>query len=321
MPKSVIKSVLQLGPEATAGTLAATLVSIPVTNIAAKNSVTQLTDKGWRGSAIDAYDVVAGMTTAEVDFDGDVFLDTIGYPLAGMFGDVVETGSSAPYTHTFNLLNSGQAQPLSHSFLDYYNAGTRTYASGRYSELDFKFTPDALLTYSAKAMSFSGVVGTAPTPSFSSVEVLPAWTGVVKIGGSNYAEMTDAEINIKRNVEAIKTINNSQTPFAIWAGVMTVEGKATLVMEDDTYLTDYLNGTKTSLEFSFTQSAGNSIDFLMSKVNLTAADVQRGKSYVEQPISFKAYGNTTNVGTSAGYGPITVTLMNSIATGMYNVGH
>jgi hypothetical protein len=321
MPKPVVKSVLEIGPEATAGTVAATLIAVPVTNIAAKNTVTQLVDKGWRGSAVDSYDVVAGMITAEVDFDGDVFLDTIGYVLAGMFGDVQETGSSAPYTHTFNLLNSGTTQPLTHTILDYYAAGTRTYSSARYSELDFKFSPDALLTYSAKAMSFGGVTGTAPTPSYTSVEVLPAWTGVVKIGGSAYAEMTDAEINVKRSVTAIKTINNSQTPYAIFAGVMTVEGKATLVMEDDTYLNEYLNATKTTLDFTFTQSVGNSIEFNLAKANLTAADVQRGKEYVELPISFKAYGNSTNVGTSAGYGPLTVTLTNSVATGLYNVGH
>lgn len=321
MPKAVIKSVLQLGPEAVAGTASATLISIPVTSITPKDSVTQLVDKGWRGSAIDAYDVVPGMITGEVDFDGDVFLDTIGYPLAGMFGDVQETGSAAPYTHTFNLLNSGQAQPLTHTLLDYYGAGTREYTSARYSELDFKFSPDALLTYSAKTMTFGSQTASAPTPSYSAAEVLAAWSGVAKIGGSVYAEMTDAEIDIKRQVTAIKTINNSQVPYSIFAGVLSVEGKATLVMEDDSYLTDYLSATKTSLEFTFTQSTGNSIDFLMSKVNLTAADIQRGKDYVELPISFKAYGNSTNVGTSAGYGPLTVTLTNSVATGLYNVGH
>lgn len=319
MPKAVIKSVLGLNVETTAGSGGTPTVYIPVHSIQPKDTVTQLIDKGWRGSAVDAYDVVPGMVTGEVDIDGDVYLDTIGYFLAGMFGDVVETGSSAPYTHTFNLLNSGQAQPLTHNFTDFYAAGTRNYASAMYSELSFKFSPDALLTYSAKAMSYGSAVATTPTPAYSAVEVLAGWTGICKIGGTAYAEVEDAEVDVKREVSFIKTINNSQIPYALFAGVMSVEGKATLVMESDTYYTNYLNATKQALEFTFTQSAGNSLDFTMSKVNFSQAQIQRSKQYVQIPISFKAYGNSTNVGASAGYGPLTVTLVNSIATGLYNV--
>lgn len=320
MPKAVVKSVLGVGvePLATPGVYTAPTVYIPVHTITPKDTVTQLIDKGWRGSSVDAYDVVAGMITGAVDFDGDVYLDTIGYLLCAMLGDITETGSSAPYTHTFNLLNSGQDQPVTHTLTDYYAAGTRSYSSARYSELSFKFSPDALLTYSAKATTFGSATASTPTPAFSAVEVLAAWTGICKIGGSVYAEMTDAEIDIKRAVTPIKTINNSQQAFNIFAGVVTVEGKATLVMEDDTYLTEYLTAAKTSLEFTFTQATGLSIDFTMSKVNISAADIQRGKEYVELPISFKAYGNTTNVGTSAGYGPLTVTLTNAVASGLYN---
>lgn len=317
MPKAVIKSILGGGYETVQGAAVVPSWYIPVHTITPKDTVTQLVDKGWRGSAVDAYDAVAGMITGEVSFDGDVYLDTIGHLIVGMLGDITETGSAAPYTHTFNLLNSGQQQPKTQTLTDFYAAGTRAYASSMYSELTFKFSPDALLTYTAKTMSFGSATATTPTPAYSGVEVLAAWSGVCKVGGTIYAEMEDAEIDIKRQVVAIKTINNSQLPYAIFAGVMTVEGKATLVMEDDTYLTDYLNSTKTSLDFTFTQSTGNSIEFNLAKVSFSAANIQRSKEYVQIPITFKAYGNTTNVGTSAGYGPITVTLINSIATGVY----
>lgn len=317
MPKAVIKSVLAGGYETTPGVAVPPTWYLPVTNIQPKDTVTQLQDKGWRGSAVDAYDVVPGMITGELDFDGDVYLDTIGHLLVGMFGDITESGSAAPYTHTFNLLNSGQDQPKTQTLTDFYAAGTREYASAMYSELNFKFSPDALLTYQAKTMSYGSATATTPTPSFTNVEVLAGWNGVAKIGGTVYAEMEDAEIDIKRQVVAIKTIQGSQVPYAIFAGVMAVEGKATLVMEDDTYLTDYLNGTKTSFDFTFTQSTGNSIEFNLAKANISAANIQRSKEYVQIPVTFKAYGNSTNVGTSGGYGPLTVTLINSVATGVY----
>jgi hypothetical protein len=291
-------------------------IYIPVHTVTPKDTVTQLTDKGWRGSMVDAYDVQAGMIVGSVDFDGDVYLDSIGYLLAGMFGDVVETGSSAPYTHTFAVLNSGQGQPVSQTLTDNYNAGIRAYAYAMYSELDFKFSPDALLTYSAKTTTFGSQVGTTPTPAFSSLEPLVGWSGAVQIGGSAYLEMTDAEINVKRTATAIKPITNSQQPSSIFVGPMNVEGKGTLIMEDDTYLNQYLTGAKTSLDFKFTQGTG-SIEFHMSKTNISAADIQRGKDYIELPISFKAFGNNTDVGASAGYGPLVVTLMNSVTSGLY----
>lgn len=316
MPVSVNRSILGLALQPTA-TLVAPSVFLPVTSISPKDTVTQLIDKAWRGSMVDAYDVQAGMISSEVSFDGDVYLDTIGYLLAGIFGDLTDSGSSAPYTHKFALLNSGQGQPVAQTITDFYAAGTRQYGNAMYSELSFKLSPDALLTYSAKAVSFGSTTTTQPTPTYSSVEPSVGWQGVVTIGGSVYAEMTDAQIDIKRTVTPIKTINNSQSPFTIWAGPMSVEGKGTLVMENDTYLTDYLNATKTSIDFTFTQSTGNSLEFHSSKINLSAANIQRGKDYIELPISFKCYGNSTDIGTSAGYSPMLVTLTNSIATGVY----
>lgn len=317
MPKAVNRTVMGLGVESVDGTAVVPSTYIPVTSIVPKDTVTQLQDKGWRGSMVDAYDVQAGMITGSLDYDGDVFLDSIGYPLAGMMGDLVETGSAAPYTHKYALLNSGQGQPVSQTITDFYAAGTRAYAGGRYSELDFKFSPDALLTYAAKMTTFGSATASAITPTFGTVEALVGWKGVVDIGGSVYAEMTDAEIDIKRTATPIKPINNSQNPSTIFVGPITVEGKATLVMEDDTYLTEYLTAAKTTLTFAFTQSTGNSITFQMSKVNLSAADITRGKDYMELPISFKAFGNNTDIGASAGYGPLVVTLVNSIANGVY----
>jgi hypothetical protein len=287
-----------------------------VNSVSPKDTVTQLVDKGWRGSMVDSYDAQTGVTTGEFGFGGDVFTDTIGYVLHGMMGDLTETGTTT-VSHKFALLNSGQGQPKATCFYDNYNAGVRGYAGGQYSELDFTFSPDALLTYSAKAATFGSQTATVEVPSFSAVEALPAWKGVVSIGGTSYAEMADAALNIKRQVTAVKTINNTQQPFIIWAGPISVEGKATLIMEDDTYLTKYLQGTKTSLEFNFTAPDTTSIDFKMSKVSFTAADIQRGKEYVELPISFKAYGNVTDIGASGGYGPLTVNLSNSIASGVY----
>jgi hypothetical protein len=319
MPKSSALSVIGLAREKTTpGQATVPAIYLPVTQVTPKDTVTQLVDKGMRGSMVDAYDAQAGVITGEFGFDGDVYLDSIGYVLAGYFGDVTESGTAPTVSHKFAVQNSfaTQGQPVSTSFTDFYAAGTRVYAGGQYSELSFKFSADALLTYAAKCNTFGSATATTPTPAFTALEAVPGWLGVAKIGGTVVTEMTDAEITIKRTVSPIKPVDNTQVPLVNWCGVTSVEGKATLVMEDDTYLTQYLNGTKTSMEFSFGQGT-SSLDFKMSKVSLVGAEVSRGKDYVEIPISFKAYGNSTDVGASAGYGLITATLINAIATGTY----
>jgi hypothetical protein len=292
-------------------------VFIPVHTITPKDSVTQLVDKGWRGSMVDAYDAQAGALSGSLDFDGDVFPDSIGYMLAGIMGDLVETGSAAPYTHKFALLNSGNGQPVSQTITDFYSAGTRAYAGAMYTELDFKLSPDALLTYSAKTLTYGSATATQPTPAFGALAPLAAWRAAITIGGTVNSEVTDAELNIKRQVTIIKAVNNSQQPYAIWAGPVAVEGKATLIMEDDTYLTQYLTAAKSTLELNLAVDANTSLDFKMSKVSWTSADITRGKDYIELPIAFKAYANTTDIGASAGYGPLVVTLKNGIASGLY----
>lgn len=317
MPKSSARSVLGLAVETTPGTAKPPTVSLPVHQITPKDTVTQLVDKGMRGSMVDAYDVQAGTISGSLDFDGDVFLDSIGYPLAGIMGDLVETGSSAPYTHTFALLNSGNGQPVSQTFTDFYNAGTRAYAGAMYTELSFKLSPDALLTYSAKTLTYGSATATQPTPAFGLVPPLASWRAAVTIGGTVNSEVLDAELTIKRQVTIIKAVDNSQQPFAIWAGPLTVEGKATLIMEDDTYLTQYLSAAKTSLELNLAVDASNSLDFKMSKVNWSSADIQRGKDFIEIPVAFKAFGNSTDIGASNGFGPLVVTLKNAIASGLY----
>jgi len=317
MPKSTSRSSLGLAKEATPGTALAPTVFVPVTGITPKDNVTQLEDKAWRGSMVDAYGVQAGPISGELSFDGDVFPDTVGYLLRGILGDLTETGSASPYSHTFALLNSGDGQPPTYSLTDFYAAGTRVYAGAKFSELDFKLSPDALLTYSAKATTYGSATATTPTPAYSDAIPLAAWRSTVSINGALFSEMTDAEIDIKRTVTVVKAVDGTQGPFSLWAGAVAVDGKATLVMEDDTYLSKYLTAASNQLTFDLALGDGSELTFQMSNAVVTAADITRGKDYIELPISFKAYANTTDVGASAGYGPLVVTLKNAIATGSY----
>jgi hypothetical protein len=320
MPKSSLLSFLGIAKEATFGTAVPPTAFIPVTNVTPKDSVTLLEDKGWRGSMVETYNKIAGPVTATLDFDGDVFPDTLGWMVTGILGDLTTTGASAPFTHAAAVLNSGTGQLPSYTLTDTYSVATRAYAGAKFSELSLKFNADGLLTYSAKATTFGSVTATLPTASFTGVQVQPGWVGVAQIGGVSQTGVLDAEVSIKRPVSIMNTVDGTQAPTNLWSGPVTVDGKMTLIMEDDSQLTNYLTQVQPSLDFNFSQGAGaaaTQVKLHMTKVAYSAADISRGKDYVEIPITFEALANSTDIGASGGFSPVKVTIQNAVTSGTY----
>jgi hypothetical protein len=320
MPKATANSFLGIAKETVPGTPVAATAFLPVTQITPKDNLSLLDDKGYRGSLVEVYDQIAGVLNGTVDFDGDVFPDTIGFPLAGILGDLTTSGASAPFTHTFAVLNTGSGQPTSYTLNDNYVAGNRQYPGAKFSELGFKFSADGLLTYSAKATTFGSVTVAAPTTSFTAVPPMVGWQGVAQIAGVTQTGLLDGEVTIKRSVTVLDSVDGTQAPAALWSGPVQVDGKATLIMEDDTALTQYLTTVKPSIDFNFTAGAGAAavqLKLHMTKCSISAADITRGKDYIEVPITWTALANTTDIGASGGYSPIKVTIQNAIASGTY----
>lgn len=313
-------SFMGISKEAQLGTPVPASAFIPVDKPTPKDSLTLLQDKGLRGSMVDVYNEVAGPKHSTFDFGGSVFPDTIGWLLAGVLGDVTTTGASAPFTHAMAVLNSGQGQPKSYTLTDYYATGTRQYPGAKFSELGFKFNGDSMLTYSAKATAFPSVTTTVPTPSFTSVPPIAAWIGAVSIAGTPVTTVLDGEVTIKRPVTVIQPVAGSQNPGNIWSGPVAVDGKITLVMEDDSALTSYLNASQPSLDINFASGTGASatqVQLHMTNVIYSAADIGRGKDFVEIAVTFSARANTTDIGASGGYSPIKATIQNAITSGTY----
>lgn len=320
MPQASARSFFGIAKETTFGTAVAATAFLPVTDIKPKDKLTLLPDKGMRGSMVEVYDEITGPIWAELEIGGDVFPDTIGWPVVGVLGDLTTTGASAPFTHAAAVLNTGTGQPPSYTGSDYYAITTRQYAGMKFSEVGFKFSGDGLLEYSAKATCLASATAANPTPSFTAVTPQAAWTGAVTIGGSASLLLIDGECAIKRPVTVIHTADGTQAPYALWSGPVSVSGKMTLVMEDDAQLTNYLTNAKPSLDFNFAQGAGaaaTQVKLHMTKVAYSEAEISRGKDYIELSVSYDALANTTDVGASAGYSPIKVTLQNAIASGTY----
>jgi len=321
-----VKSYLGVALETTKGTPVAPTNFVPVTLNSFKpvDVIAPLYDTGIRGSMVENYNYLQGRKHTTVDFGGPAFADTIGYWVAGVLGDVTTTGASAPYTHAIALKNAvggaGDAQPKALTVTDFYSAGTRYYPGVQVTDFGLTFNADGMLEYTVKAMGFPSTTTSAPTPSFSTVLPTQVWTGTVSIGGSTVGYTRTGTLDLSRKSEAIFALSNSQAPYQVFLGALTVKGKLTFVMQDDAELTRYITNTQPSLTFNFSTGTGataTQIAFTITKGAYVTGAIERNADYVEVTVDLEGLGNTTDVGATSGYSPIKFTLQNALPSGTY----
>jgi hypothetical protein len=316
------RSYIGIAKETTKGTPVTTPVAyIPViaNTLKPQDIYTPLFDEGLRGSLVKNYNYIQGRVHSTFDFGGAAFADTILYPLAGVLGEDVVSGS-APYVHTLALKNSAtaaaDAQPSAYTILDFYGANVRSWTGHQFHDFSLKWNADGLLEYDAKSTGWQSATVSTPTPSFSTVLPTAVWTGTVSVAGSTISNSTMGNIDMKRPVTPIYGISNVQTPYSVFVGALEVTGKATFLMENDTQLTNYLTNTQPALVFNWSQGSGASatqIQATMTKGAYTLAVIERSKDFVEVLVDFNAQGNLTDSGT-VGYSPIKWVVKNAVTT-------
>lgn len=316
---ATLRTQVGIAKEATKGTPVAATAFIPVKKIDTTPKVIKLLDEGWRGSMGGPYGMQNGPQSAEVSMSGDVFVDTIGYMLAGVMGDLATTGTASPYTHKVALLNSGDGQPESYTLTD-TQAGIqpRQFAGAQFTELGFKYDVSGLMEWDAKALTWLSGTTTAPTPTYGTNPPVPSWIGAVTLGGTAAPNIQSMELTIKRDGAEPVFALGSQNPYLIPVGGLGVEGKIVFVAKDEAPYTQYAgNTTPGALVATFSQGANASIAFTASQPYWSDAKVTRGKSYAELEMSFTAVFNATDTGASAGFGPLTASVINTLPAGTF----
>lgn len=316
------RSYLGIAKETTRGTAVTPTAFIPVlaSSIKPDDIYGSLYDEGLRGSMVKNYNYVQGRAHSTFDFGGPAFPDTVAWAIAGVMGEDVIVGASAPYTHTISLENSNttaaDAQPTSYTLTDFYSANVRAYPGTMFHDFSLKFNSEGLLEYDAKGTGWISAAASTPTPSFSTILPTPVWAGTVTIGGSSISNAVSGNIDIKRPATPIFGISNTQNPFQVFLGALEVTGKITFLMEADTELTRYLTNTQPAIVLNWTQgtsAALTQIQATITKGAYTAAVIERSKDYVEVTVTIEGLGNLTDSGT-VGYSPIKWAIKNAVST-------
>jgi Phage tail tube protein len=320
------RSYIGIAKEVTKGTPVAPTDFIPVAlgSLKPADIVDPLYDEGIRGSLVSKYNYVPGRTRSTLDYGGAVFADTVGYALAGILGDVVTVGASAPFTHTMSLKNSAvaaaDAQPISYTITDFYSAAVRAYPGCQFSDFSLKFNADGMLEYDAKTTGWISATASTPTPTFSTVLPTQVWQGSVSVAGSTVTNSISGNIDMKRGVTPVYGIATTQNPYSVFLGELEVTGKITFLMETDAQLTNFLTNTQPALVFNWAYGAGATaiqLQATLTKGAYVAAAIERGDDMVKITVDINGQGNTTDAGATLGYSPIKWVLKNAKAASTY----
>lgn len=205
------------------------------------------------------------------------------------------------------------------------SVGARVYPGAMLSDLTITMDATKLLTFSAKASTWSSSPAAA-TPSVITANLSPlaAWNVAVGIGGPAsggtlvpYVETLS--LNLTRQVKVYPTLGQQQ-PYIIRQGKFGVTGKMSILASSEGPLTDYLQGNTRQLQFKLTSGSGattQNITFDMQQAYYNSVVPNRGDEMVKLDVDFKGIANTTNVGASGGFSPIMVTLGNAVPVGTY----
>jgi hypothetical protein len=227
---------------------------LPITGPKLMAKPMYIEDKGLRGSAVETYDYILGVTHGEIDFGGPVYADTFGFLLASVLPDVVTVGGSAPYAHTLASKNSTDGQPKTYTVTDFDGVQTIAYPGAKFSDLSLKFTADGLLEYTAKAMALrprptrsvadgvtnSTTLVTSVTAAFTQADVgsLISGTGItagttiaVVVSATNItlsatATATGSGVALTIGVPAPTASYGALHAFAGWQPTITIGGSA-----------------------------------------------------------------------------------------------
>lgn len=315
------KSYFGIGKEVTPGTAVVAAHFPPWTKLDPADAPKILTDTGMRGSMGSEYGATLGPTLSGGDFDGPVMDDSLGHLLYNIFGDYGVTGAG-PYVHTFGLLNSGSAQPVTHTIVDATgmtpSVGARVYAYSCLSELTLTGNAENLFVHSGKFTSLlSAPAAAAPTNTPTTEQAVPAWRSTVSIGGSPAANVAEWEVTFKRELSVKYVANGSNAPYIIGRGDLSVEGKLTFVADGESPLNALNNNTQQALVFTvdngLTLADQRTVTATLSNAYYKTAKPKRD-TLIGWDVEFTGVMNATDAATSGGLAPAKVTVKNAVTT-------
>lgn len=277
-----------------------------------------------------------GVTLGEVTFPSSpIYVDSFGFPLGNIMGDVVTTGSVAPYASAFSLLNSTTGQGTTHTFEQWYGptttSGARLFTGLTFTEVVISWdVMKGWLSWSGKAACWMSQSASAkPTDNQTSVLPIPAWRNVMGLGGpasggTQVMTCKSGKITLTRKVKPNWTGFSSQNPYIMQRGSLNAKFDEMVFVAGDESIYNYMiNNTIPQFQLVFSNGlsgasqGGLQIDAQAASFRKSPPKFADQDELITWNTSGKFDANTTNAGASGGESPLKITLTNAIASGVY----
>jgi len=306
MPLSAL-SKLGIAKETTWGSGSTTFINIPIEPFSySPINFDLIRDQSLRGEFGTDFGVYQGVFHVEMDLDGHVYPNEIGYLVLSMFGSDSVTGTSAPYTHTFTLAQTAPSLAL----LDYNGVQTYQMRGMRAGKLSFTFNAaEDFLKWSATLNGKDYTTSTATVPTATASNAFVGWQASVSVGGSAFAKVITFEANLTRDLSIVYTANNTQAPYTIYQGPLDATGNMVIVFDSASDLNRYLSNSTASMSVTF---SNGSYSFTLTSANVTfaadAAEIARDEVDLRLTLNWRGLSNATDGG------PCRIILVNSTST-------
>lgn len=295
-------------------------------------TVTSIT--GYTNSSVVQIDSGAVAEIVILNASGGTAATTLNfgnYPLRFAHGSAATVVTvSAPYTHTFNVLNSTAgyggspgAQPPTHSLTDttYLTPSVlgRTYPGACVGQIELSGNSENLFMGKASGNTWlSAPASTTATNTTTFTVPLPNWRSTMTIGTTATYDIGEYTVTLKRELAVYWTEQNSQSPFVIARGTLDATGTMKFTVPSNEVALNYmLNDTQPSVTITATNGfgGGSAITYTLNanQAAFIKAKPVRSGVLVGYDTEWRTEANPVNTGGSGGLGQFTITVQNSTA--------
>ena len=242
-----------IGIEATKGTPVAAQYWIPVEGYSYDDKVEKIKNESALGriEEMNASNIIKRW--GEGDYDGKIFLNSVGAELVALFGQSptsVQRAVTGVYDHTYALLNNNNHKSLTLAYKDAVEEESFPLAM-----LDSWSLDVAVDDYVKRTVSLIGKKSGAAshTPAFvNEVEFIPSQvsfkmaTNQAGLAAASAINVTHFSMEVKKNVETIHVLGSDE-PQDIVNKQFNVTGSIDLYFEDASYKTIVMTDLKKAL--------------------------------------------------------------------------
>ena len=249
-----------------------------------------------------------------VTADGDIVVpidaEAFGFWLKAAFGAPTTTGTTDK-THTFT---SGNWNLPSLSIETAMPEVPRyaMYSGCVLDQISWQMQRSGLLTATAKLIAQGEAIATssaAGTPTGWNLQRFGHFNGAIKRNGAPLGNIVSADITYANNLDRVETIRSDGRIDGADPSIAALTGKIDVRFADMTLMDQALNGTASSLEFSYTISANVTLTITAHAVYLP-----RPRAEIQGPQGIQASFNWQAAFDANAGRMCTITLKNTIAS-------